>query len=296
MIVAFGPLAMFLCVLVVLLLAKAVGDRPGRLVAVLGCLLACGFAMGFLYLLRSRPAPVNVVFGSEQRIVTPAAGQTAPIAVVAADSSIPVETTLASEQEADPPRPDWVNEDHKLVDDAYFVTAKVGPHATRELCDEAMTEELRRVTERYIDQLIGSPQAGRLVELPLADVRRQVVQAEYQETIQASFGPMVNLYTLLKFDKKMQDRIVLEHEQALVQRRVGMASGGIGLLLVVLGTLFGYLKLDTATRGYYSGRLKLAAAAVILSAVALGALMAHKTGVDTMLVGERGLAATDSRF
>ena len=89
---------------------------------------------------------------------------------------------------------------------------------------------------------------------------------------------------------------MLEHEQALVQRRVGVAAGGMGLVIIVLGTLFGYLKLDTATRGYYSGRLKLAAAAVILSAVTLGAWAAHRSGADAVLVGERSLAATESRF
>jgi hypothetical protein len=44
------------------------------------------------------------------------------------------------------------------------------------------------------------------------------------------------------------------------------------LLLVLIGTAFGYLKLDTLTKGYYSGRLKLAATAVILTAAAATAL------------------------
>jgi hypothetical protein len=48
------------------------------------------------------------------------------------------------------------------------------------------------------------------------------------------------------------------------------------LLLVLLGTAFGYLKLDTATKGYYSGRLKLAATAVILTAAAATALVVRQ--------------------
>ena len=36
-------------------------------------------------------------------------------------------------------------------------------------------------------------------------------------------------------------------------------AGAAGLFLGFLGTVFSYFKLDTATRGYYSGRLKLAA-------------------------------------
>jgi hypothetical protein len=290
MVFTFGPLGIFLFVLVVLLLAKAAGNHVGRVMAIFACVMFCGLAVVLLYMLSAR-TEAQVVSASEAVVATVALPAEAE-----SDGAIPVEAALAEEKAANPPRPAWVDDSKRLVEDDYFVTVMVGPHASREVCDEAMTEELRRATDRYVDQLIGSQGAGELVQLPLADIRRDILQDEYQEIVQASFGPMVNLYGLLKFDRQMQDRIVLEHEQALVQRRVGVAAGGMSLVILVLGTLFGYLKLDTATRGYYSGRLKLAAAAVILSAVTLGAWAAHRSGVDAVLIGERSLAATESRF
>ncbi|MEX2560587.1 MAG: hypothetical protein WD403_11770 [Pirellulales bacterium] len=48
---------------------------------------------------------------------------------------------------------------------------------------------------------------------------------------------------------------------------------GAGWLLGVLATFFGYLKLDTLSRGYYSGRLRFAAAAMILTQAVVAALM-----------------------
>lgn len=302
-------LAVFLFVLVVLLISKGLECHMGRaFVLVTISLLAGGFAIFLLYLTLAR-SDAQMLAISEAQLAQAelqqarlhqvrVANKLVPVAfsAEAAGGEIPVEADLEVEQAATLPRPDWVDDSGKLVGDDYFLTVKVGPHATRQLCDDAMTDELRQATDRYIDQLIGSAGAGRLVNLPLSDVRRQVVQQEHQEIVEASFGPMVNLYALLKFDKKMQDRIVRDHEQALVQRRVGVTAGGMGLVVLVLGTLLGYLKLDTATRGYYSGRLKLAAAAVILSAVALGAIVAHETGVDAVLVGERSLAASDQSF
>jgi hypothetical protein len=288
MVFAIGPLGIFLFVLVVLLLAKAAGNQVGRVMAVFGCVMFCGLAAVLLYLLCSQTEVVSGTDAVAATVALPAKTDN--------HGTIPIEAELDAEKLANPPRPAWVDDSGKLVGDDYLVTVMVGPHADRALCDQAMTEELRRATDRYIDQLIGSPDAGELVDLPMADIRRQVVRAEHQEPVQASFGPMVNLYALLQFDKKLQDRIVREHEQALVQRRVGVTAGGMGLVIVVLGTLFGYLKLDTATRGYYSGRLKLAAAAVILTAIAAGALAAHQTGVDAALLGQRGLAASQSDF
>ena len=49
---------------------------------------------------------------------------------------------------------------------------------------------------------------------------------------------------------------------------------GAGIVLLLVTTLFGYFKLDTATRGYYTGRLQFAAAAAILALVAASVLLA----------------------
>ena len=51
----------------------------------------------------------------------------------------------------------------------------------------------------------------------------------------------------------------------------------LGLLLAFVGTIFGYLKMDTATRGYYSGRLRFGAGIVLLAIVG-GALVLAAIG------------------
>ena len=46
-----------------------------------------------------------------------------------------------------------------------------------------------------------------------------------------------------------------------------MVGIGAGWVMALLGTIFGYLKLDTLTRGYYTRRLQLVAGAVILTLI-----------------------------
>ena len=58
------------------------------------------------------------------------------------------------------------------------------------------------------------------------------------------------------------------HQQALVAERLKYTAVATGGLFGLLATVFGYLKLDTLTRGYYTGRLRMAAAMTILALVA----------------------------
>ena len=55
----------------------------------------------------------------------------------------------------------------------------------------------------------------------------------------------------------------------VLHERVGKATY-VGLVLALLGTMFGYLKIDTATRGYYTRRLQLVSTLAILTTLGLG--------------------------
>ena len=262
-----GLLALALVILVVVrLLANGNSRALGFLL--LG-LAALPLGAWLFYMARSdKPRPLGENY-SVAEIRTREASSVAEIST----STIPLEVAQAVSEDHDhehaaEPKPSWVEQPPGRQGDDYFTTATAGPHATRELCDRDLAVEVRRVTEEYIDKLVSDEGAGRLVELPPSYLQRQIVQEEWQEPVQASFGPMVKVHALLKFDKQAQDLFVQEYRSALVQARVATTAGGAALVLVVLGSLFGYLKLDTMTRGYYSGRLKLATGAVIATAAA----------------------------
>jgi hypothetical protein len=157
-----------------------------------------------------------------------------------------------------------------------FFTVTAGPYTTREECERSLATELHKSIDAYIDSFIGQPGAGRRVDLGMDYILNQLVVQRRFETTQASFGEMQNLHAEVRIDRDAQSLIRQRHQDALRQARLGYAGGAFGLLLVLLATAFGYLKLDTLTKGYYSGRLKLAATAVILTAAAATALVVRQ--------------------
>jgi hypothetical protein len=101
-------------------------------------------------------------------------------------------------------------------------------------------------------------------------VRRELVvmdgeePRQYFESNERSIGPMYKLYTQVEFTPSVDND--LRHRLALLERgermaTVSMCSGGI---LALLGLVYGLLKLDTWTKGYYSKRIFIGVPAVLV--------------------------------
>ena len=85
-----------------------------------------------------------------------------------------------------------------------------------------------------------------------------------------SYGELVDLHVLLKFDTAAREQIAAMCRQKVVETRLMDTGGCFAILLILLGLLLAYLKIDLATAGAYRGRLRIAMVAVILiGAVAL---------------------------
>ena len=164
-------------------------------------------------------------------------------------------------------RPAWVNAPPQLVGDAYQMSIAVGPYTTRAECDAKLPEALQEALGHYVDVCLGD-QAVDDIRLPADYLRQQLVKAQWEETRQLSVGPMIWLHVLLQFDRKIKDRILEEHRQAIIGQRLHAAATWSAIGLALLTVAFGYLKIDLATGGVYRGRLRLAAAAAILGLVA----------------------------
>ena len=163
-------------------------------------------------------------------------------------------------------RPAWVNAPPQLVGDAYQMSIVVGPYTTRAECDAKLPEALQESLDQYVNVCLGD-QAVDDIRLPADYLRQQLVKAQWEETRQHSVGPMTWLHVLLQFDRKIKDRILEEHRQAIIGRRLQAVATWSAMGLALLTVAFGYLKIDLATGGVYRGRLRLAAAAAILGLV-----------------------------
>ncbi len=184
----------------------------------------------------------------------------------------------AAEALVSTPRPEWMKE--ALTPTRDFIERRVIHIDRYSTIDELQAElpaHLRDAMNEFMAKEIDYS-APDLVKLPpgyvvdhgiLADRWTEVIPAE-----SLSLGqPMYSLHVLLQFDKNVRNDLQIRYEQAKVGHRLGAFGVGGGLLLSLLATLYGYLKLDTLTKGFYTGFLRLVAgwigATAVLTAAAL---------------------------
>lgn len=171
-----------------------------------------------------------------------------------------------------PAKPAWVDASPSRQGEVYQTTVVVGPFTTRAECDAKTPEEVQKALDHYVEIAIG-PEAVGMVQLPDDYLRESVIVDQWEETRSYSVGPMVQLHLRLQFNAHVKGRVEVAYREAVVAARLRVFGGWsvIGLSFLAVG--FSYLKTDIATRGVYRGRLRLAAATVILVLAAVAAAL-----------------------
>jgi hypothetical protein len=216
----------------------------------------------------------------------PPAGQTAPEAPLPPDAPSELKTadgpaeSASSTDAGTPPaeRPEWVDREGAFrADETYQMKIHVGPYTTLEECEKALPDAWNEAIRGYVDEYIENGAGGR-VRLSEAYVREQMIVGRYDEPFllratPTQSAPMVRTHLLLAVTEETHERLKGQWKSEVVEERIGRVGGVGGGILAMVLALFGYLRIDTATKGYYSGRLKLAATGVILGAIAWVVLM-----------------------
>jgi hypothetical protein len=173
-------------------------------------------------------------------------------------------------------RPSWVTikrERHGQDVDREVVSS--GPYANIQNCYDALDDELLASVNSYIDWQLERDGAAQFVGIDLRYVNRRLVRQRADYPMQSSVGLMQQSDALLEFDQSFRDDVKRRWNDAQQTSRLLLAgvfgAGAIGLL----GLLFGFFRLDNATRGFYTGRLQFATVAGILGLVAAGVLLAR---------------------
>jgi len=161
-------------------------------------------------------------------------------------------------------------EDKMLVTTCRYVSDRVGNTWSRELRrQEYVPELLPDQARRYLERL--GVDAGYLW-------KHVCPEPEYREWVSSSvdalgdplMGPMRRIHVLMEIDEAVQRDLVGRWRESVLVRRLGIAGGTAAAVLALVGVVFVYLKIDTATRGFYSRRLQVVAALVtILIAIAI---------------------------
>ncbi len=174
------------------------------------------------------------------------------------------------------PKPDWVMNPPKQIGNVRKFVVTSDPYLTAEECRRDADEKMQNLALNRAAELSGASLSRRTGAASLADlglggdyVRRELCTDEYIDVIDSSVGEMRKTYSLVEFNEA-QDSLLVDRARSYSRQEglldVTLIGGGV---LASIGTLFGLLKLDTWTRGYYTKRLFLGVPAAIITVLIL---------------------------
>jgi hypothetical protein len=217
--------------------------------------------------------------GSFQLVEVKASTKPAEVTTEVARSGTP------SNNASDKANLDWVTKKYPPIRSAapsgkYETAVHAAPKSSDARARAALDEAVQKTVAEYVDQVVESGAGARLTEQDAVwnHVRSQIVKQTHAEVIDDEdpvIGRMWHMHALLTFTEQDANYFRRAWRETVQEKRLWSLAGVVGLVLAFLGTIFGYLKMDTATRGYYSGRLKFAAGVVTILLAVLAVALAN---------------------
>lgn len=185
-------------------------------------------------------------------------------------------------------RPDWVETRPNLEGEVHRLPVDSGLYSHAQAADRALQEQLQETIADYIDNYVGESYTSRLFgykiqrvgdasnpkyELVIDGRVFDITEESFRERVRVSVGVMHQTHVLVKIDQSCRDTLDHRWSEIIATYRLLQTGLAAGVVLLLLGTVFSYFKLDTATRGYYTGRLQFGAAAAILAVIAASVVL-----------------------
>ena len=184
---------------------------------------------------------------------------------------VPIVTNVAY---ITPNRPAWLEAGPILEGEEYWVAVRGGPYRKLRDCENDLQKEIQLAVADYTNDYLDAPHASKFINYSVKDLRsRKVIQDQFSEQLETSIGLMNQVHARLAFNDQFREELDNRWAEIRSKSRLAQTGLGTGIVLLFLGTLFSYLKLDTATKGYYTGRLQFVASATILALVAASVLL-----------------------
>jgi hypothetical protein len=177
-------------------------------------------------------------------------------------------------------RPEWVSARKSDFSDpeVHRIYVTSGPYKLPQDAQRGLDDALKQATDQYVADQLRSPLAAKFISHDPQTIRDRFVKQTYRETVNFAdpIGPMQQLHAQLEFDSAFRKQIHQHWVGRIAESRLYQIGLGAGAVLLLLTSVFGYFRLDNATRGYYSGRLQFLTAAAILAIVALASAAAFQ--------------------
>jgi hypothetical protein len=178
-------------------------------------------------------------------------------------------------------RPDWVVNPPKLVTgEVTRYVVQAGPYATLNECYAQLRDEMRRVVQERIADLVRTATGQASVFAPPLEwmhlsndyIVRELLTDEFVETTDASVGEMRTAWGLLEFTNAQDQRLLDGWKRYARREGIAMTAAISAVVLSILGGAWALLRIDTWTRGYYTKRLFLGVPAAIIGVILLLAI------------------------
>ncbi|WP_146589429.1 hypothetical protein [Posidoniimonas polymericola] len=174
--------------------------------------------------------------------------------------------------------PDWVTNTPPRIGEVYRRVIEVGPYATVDECFDKVSKPLMESACEFAGRRLPrqpSPELLRLLGFSEGTLLRDIAVDQHVESVYSPGAgqDMKVLYLRLEFDQDFSDQ--LDHAYK-VWRRGDLVNGLTlltGAVLLLLGGVFGLLKLDEATKGYYTKRLFIGVPAAIIGVLLLAVVL-----------------------
>ena len=133
------------------------------------------------------------------------------------------------------------------------------PGASPERADKAAREKLRQEIVAWLQ-----PDVPSTWSMPGRELDQLVIQSNCESKVgKHDPDPMYITHLTLDTTPARRERLVKLYNREVVGQRLVKLGGGLGFILMCLAAVSGYIRADEASRGYYTNRLRLLAAAGI---------------------------------
>ena len=167
--------------------------------------------------------------------------------------------------------PEWYEEPVQSADDKLVI--KFFAHGfSDELLKDDFDTRLQSKIDSYVDQLLG-PAANRFVRFTDSEKEQLITRKEVRPGIYfdgQKRNPIDFCFTEVVFDKPFDQLVTNKWVEKRQQSRLIQYGLIAGASLLLIGFVFGGLRLNSATSGFYQGRLQFFVAIVILGVIAAG--------------------------
>jgi len=211
-------------------------------------------------------APVAV----QPRVETPSATPSKPAKTTPPASESPSKPIPLAAEEGDVKpenRPAWVDSKGDFAaDGTYYAVIHTTPKLNLRDALREVEPRMRTETQEFVNLFI--PQRGYYRWnrwLPWDTIVRRAEKERYVETLHSRYADAdtVVVHVRMAFTPQLQQEIQGMIQNMLLQQRTGLLVLIAGFVLSAIGIIYSYLRLDTATKGYYTWRLRFLAVALL---------------------------------